>query len=103
MHTQIVSNVAQYWEGLVYFAIICSRLKWFQITLEGRDFFFIFTAAAGSAEVVIMLKNCGGQADGRAGKVLDTFIRVPSWVMHDTSCIMHHASYITEMNDSLDY
>ena len=54
----------------------------------------VFTAAAGSAEVVIMLKNCGGQADGRAGKVLDTFIRVPSWVMHDTSCIMHHASCI---------
>ena len=31
----------------------------------------IFTAAAGSAEVVLMLKSCGG----RAGGVLDTFFK----------------------------
>ena len=37
-------------------------------------FYKIFRAAAGSAEVVIMLKVCGR----RAGKVLDTFIRVLS-------------------------
>ena len=45
--------------------------------------FFLFTAAAGSVEVIIMLKNCGGQG-------FRHFYKDP--VMGHASYIMHHAS-----------
>ena len=45
---------------------------------------FIFMAAAGSAEVVIMLKNFGRRAGSQG---LRHFYKGPSWVMHHTSCI----------------